>query len=560
MKKLQILSVYMAAVMAACALSAPAFADTPDKYYTLNASIAGVEFDSAESFFEFLKSIENEKKVDGLEKEISDYLTSTDFIFIPQEFSDKTEYISKITITPTYANTMFYIDDVRYEMYYYFSQKAGGNMLNEAKSYVSEGTHSAEKLKNGVYCYERSIFDSTECYYLWKENNNHFVLRINASLNKDYEQLCTIEEYKPAEKEAVNANLAQSTAIKTAEDLMSMKADGTYHLENDIDLSGVKWRSISGFKGTFNGNGYEIKNLTSKTYGLFSSLKSNAVVTNVKLTNVNIMSKYKTVGAVASLINSSAENVQVENCFVSGIVASCRKKYNTPSSSSTAGAIVGKNSSESSVISYCYSNAVVCAEKQAGGIVGINKGAVTNSGFGGTIENSQNVYELACDENGEKTDDYTYMYSCGGICGINYGTIENCLSDYTDKACATYVGGIAGRATPNSKISDCVNLTKIWLSDDMYCGFIAGYASKKAEIKNCYTREADNTTTLDNIGKTVGKFSINIIPVDELGNEESFAGLCDCWGIRNGKPAPYFLADYLSLERIFTIKGGKLAE
>ena len=351
---------------------------------------------------------------------------------------------------------------------------------------------------------------------------------------------------------------SESTAIKTPKDLMNMQSDGVYHLANDIDLSGVKWRSISGFKGIFNGNGYEIKNLTSTTYGLFSTLKSNAVVKNVKLTNVNIMSKYKTVGGVAALINGSTENVEIDNCFVSGVVASCLTKYNKTSKSSTAGAIVGKNNSESSMISSCYSNAVVCAERQVGGIAGINKGTVMNSAFGGTIENSKNVYELVCGLDGEVTDDYTYLYCCGGICGINYGTIENCLSNYTDKACGKYNGGIAGRTLPDSKITNSLNLTKIWLSDDMYCGLIAGYASKKADITNCYTREQNKSMTLDNIGKTAGKFSVKKIAMDELGSKNILSSLGGEWCIENGMPSLVSVNDYITLKKLFEIKGGKL--
>ncbi|MBE6845653.1 MAG: hypothetical protein E7508_08105 [Ruminococcus sp.] len=350
----------------------------------------------------------------------------------------------------------------------------------------------------------------------------------------------------------------ESTEIRTVKELMNMKSNGTYHLANDIDLSNVKWRSISGFKGTFDGNGYEIKNLKSTTYGLFSSLKSNAVVKNVKLTNVNIMSKYKTVGAVAALINSSAENVEIDNCFVSGVVASCLTKYNKTASSSTAGAIVGKNSSKSTVISNCYSNAVVCAEKQAGGIVGINKGTVLNSGFGGAIENSKNIYELACDTNGEKNDDYTYMYCCGGICGINYGIIESCLSEYTDMACSKYNGGFAGRTLPDSKITNSLNLTKIWLSDDMYCGLIAGYASKKADIANCCTRERNNSMTLNAVGKTVGKFSAITISLEDLGNEKCLNVIGDKWCIENEKPVPISIKDYIALEKTASIKGERL--
>lgn len=539
-----------------CTVNADASAEISNKSYTYVNELSGIEFNSYENFVKFVSENKSRSQISEVDASVSDFLLGAEYIYIPDEY--KTSEIKSILVTPTYISVAFNINDIYFSFYHYYSVSSAERQINEAKGYYNKNRYSAGKTSvgdNTVYFYERPIFDDTESYYVWEQDDNCFTLRIGEGADELYAKCCNARPVSLSN----NQQDLQGTAIKTAKELMNMESDGVYYLANDIDLSNVKWRSISGFKGTFDGNGYEIKNLTSKTYGLFSSLKSNAVVKNVKLTNVNIMSKYKTVGAVASLINSSADNIQIDNCFVSGVVASCLTKYNKSSSSSTAGTIVGKNSSKSTVISNCYSNAVVCAERQAGGIVGINKGSVISSGFGGTIENSKNVYELVCGEDGEVTDDYTYMYCCGGICGINYGIVENCLSNYTDMACSQYNGGFAGRTLPNSKITDSLNLTKIWLSDDMYCGLIAGYASKKADITNCYTRERNNSMALDAVGKTVGKFSATTIALDELGNEKCLSVLGDEWCIDNEKPVLVSIKDYASLEKTVTIKGGKLA-
>ncbi len=350
---------------------------------------------------------------------------------------------------------------------------------------------------------------------------------------------------------------AERTAIKTADELMNMKPDGTYYLANDIDLSDVEWRSVRNFRGVFDGNGYEIKNLTSKTYGLFAELKSNAVIKNVKLTNAKILSKYKIVGGIAAIINVNVKNVCIDNCYVDGIVASCLKRYKKPSDGSTAGAIVGKNNSASSIISGCYSNAVVCSERQVGGIVGVNKGTVMNSGFGGVIENSQNVWELVVGKYGQKTEAYIYLYCCGGICGFNYGTVKNCLSNYDDRATGRYTGGIVGANMENSKILNCVNLAKVSYND-MYCGLIAGFASKKSEITNCFTMERNKNMTSRNVGKTVKAFSVKEIPTDKLGNKKSFEGLDGEWRFKNNMPFPASIKGYISLDKTVTIRGEKI--
>lgn len=141
---------------------------------------------------------------------------------------------------------------------------------------------------------------------------------------------------------------------------------------------------------------------------------------------------------------------------------------------------------------------------------------------------------------------------------FGYGTVESCLSNYTDMACGTYAGGIVGRSMKNSKITDCFNLTKIWLNDNMYPGLIAGYAAKKSEITNTYSREYNNSMTMDIVGKTAGKFKVTFIPLDKLGNEESLEGLSDKWCIDNELPMLVSIKDYAALEKTYTIKGGRL--
>lgn len=83
----------------------------------------------------------------------------------------------------------------------------------------------------------------------------------------------------------VNA-ITNGNAVRTPSQLMNMKSNGNYYLACDIDLSNIAWKSINGFSGHFDGNGYEITGLTSETYGLFSTLKTGAVVENVELTDV----------------------------------------------------------------------------------------------------------------------------------------------------------------------------------------------------------------------------------------------------------------------------------
>jgi hypothetical protein len=87
--------------------------------------------------------------------------------------------------------------------------------------------------------------------------------------------------------------------IYSADDFNKVRDYATYNfkLEKDIDMSsyssGDGWVPIEKFKGTFDGRGYTISNLTidrpTKTNcGLFAEVESGAALKNITLDNVNV--------------------------------------------------------------------------------------------------------------------------------------------------------------------------------------------------------------------------------------------------------------------------------
>lgn len=323
-------------------------------------------------------------------------------------------------------------------------------------------------------------------------------------------------------------------AIKSAKDLMSMKSNGDYYLANDIDLAKVKWKPISNFSGSFDGKNHQIENLRSSGYGLFSSLKSGAEVKNVIMSDVYIDSRYKSVGAVASVISHNEKNVTVENCSVSGVVASCLTKYKTGGADriSTAGAIVGVNNSPSSVVKDCFSNAVVAAENICGGIVGQNVGTISVSGFDGTLANSYNIPELRCKPGQACTDDAAMGGTYGGICGLNKGKITSCFND-----CLVpnegFSGGIVGQMDSGS-VSKCVNTALIaagYPENGDAVGLIVGKMASKASLSDCYTIKPTTDSAQNDVG--AGKTGTKTYGVSKqnFGKLSSFKRLVGDWFI-----------------------------
>ncbi|MBO4422896.1 MAG: hypothetical protein J5879_05625 [Clostridia bacterium] len=122
-----------------------------------------------------------------------------------------------------------------------------------------------------------------------------------------------------------------------------------------------------------------------------------------------------------------------------------------------------------------------------GGIVGHNKGVISDCGFGGTVSAS---------------GDYA-----GGIAGYNEGQIIDCSND-GEISGGSYIGGIAGYSTgeiKNSKVSSYSNV-----SGSSNVGGVAGYSS--ANIENCYNKSTvtGNGTDAMKIGGIAGESTGNI--------------------------------------------------
>ena len=111
-----------------------------------------------------------------------------------------------------------------------------------------------------------------------------------------------------------------SKVIRTAADFSAVKYTGTniegyYVLDGDIDASGAiisgasyAWSQNSGFKGTFDGRGYTVRNLTVGPYGIFGTLGS-ATVKNVNFENAILQANSSLLAW--TMYKSTIENVNV---------------------------------------------------------------------------------------------------------------------------------------------------------------------------------------------------------------------------------------------------------
>ena len=271
------------------------------------------------------------------------------------------------------------------------------------------------------------------------------------------------------------------TAVTTAQQLKDafVLNDKTCKvmLCKDIDLSelGENWTAVGTnadrFKGTFDGNGFTISNLTINEpsydkHGLFG-YADGATIRNVALENVNVKGNQYMGGLVGC-----AGNTKIENCTSTGTVTGC----------SDVGGLVGA----------AYGNTTIENSSSSGSVTG-------RSNIGGLVgENTDNSTITNCSASVEVTgNNYT-----GGLVGyVNASTIENCTSTGTVSG-NSKVGGLVGSAySSNTSIKNSKTTSSVSGTDEAYTGAVVGYYSVGTGSGNEYN------STVNGEMRAVGKIN-----------------------------------------------------
>ena len=296
----------------------------------------------------------------------------------------------------------------------------------------------------------------------------------------------------------------------------------TFVMTNDIDMSGLTLSqdgiigedSTKAFKGTFLGNGYEIKNVkfdinntAINNLGLFG-YTDGATIKDLGLSNVTInnSNSARTVGAlIGEAIGST-----IENCYVSG--GSINYSINVKTSSYVGG-LVGdsKNSSINNSFSSIdinvsgKSDTTVCT----GGLVG----ASINS----SISNSYSLGNITQSTTG----------SIGGFVGylINRSiSINNCYSMGNVKSTSTnnntiggFVGKIVGRIT-NAYATGKVE-TAYEGSTASIGGFVGNVPGASMRFTNCaYNTESGTVNNGAGYANQYGAIGYSLAQINAEGN------------------------------------------
>lgn len=273
----------------------------------------------------------------------------------------------------------------------------------------------------------------------------------------------------------------QPYLIASKSDLLSVFADfsssdANYQLATDIDLEGEKIDvggsgTSSAFEGTFDGNGYSIKNCTVKAnsfnngfpyVGLFG--RNNGTIKNLTLDNVICLTN----GLVVLNNSNISLSAGILTGYNSGVIYNCQVKNSAIRVSTN----IKRNN----------------ATLNIGGIAGYSEGLIEYSAF-----TNGNIYGIASKGNG--------TINVGGIAGILAGSkisesyVSSSKINVSNGGKTTFaLGGVVGNmvtrtaedtSTINPKLSMCLVYSVSKNTDGNTFGYIAGKETS-GEFTNCY--------------------------------------------------------------------------
>ncbi|MCL1820777.1 MAG: hypothetical protein FWG36_08995, partial [Oscillospiraceae bacterium] len=306
----------------------------------------------------------------------------------------------------------------------------------------------------------------------------------------------------------INPPVADSIPISTRAQLtaISNNLSGNYHLTNDIDLSNMEWSPINAFTGTFDGQGYVIRNLkitgSRGSSGLFMSTSGATIInvglegTFIDINRVDVYGGYEfNVGGIVA----TARNSIIKNCYNIGYVS-----FNTTSDRSiTITVIVGGicGYAENVNISDSYNTSDVNAYVFSYGMATLRTGGIC-----GYIRG--NIAISNCFNAGAVASNSPFTSKAGGIAGgvvsaitssiiskcYNVGTVSASVIFPTTSIVAAGAGGIIGGANADYSISnepiivDCYNVGDVTSSSNgrPTAGGICSSITDYFTINNCY--------------------------------------------------------------------------
>lgn len=376
--------------------------------------------------------------------------------------------------------------------YDYYADGANLDYVNEAGSVSAieavshgagsmnaEGTFTAEKVKeinsaefvkalnDNLYDIAKTLGDTE--LKLWKLSDDGKITLSDEVFINDVIDTSIFESGKGTAEEPY--------MLKTADQLRAFASSLSEHIDysgvfielmSDIDISDKEWIPIGDsdyvFNGSFDGKGHTVSGMTvgstdtakkleeGKNYiGFFSVLGTDAVVKNVKLTDVLINISYNSsayAGGIAAVMNSEGEG------YKGAVIDSCSVKGKMTLTSDKGNNFVG------GIASYVYKGAIINCMTDVDAYCTVTKGgsfgetgglaALVNRGLVANSYSLRNVYG-----SGNREDEGMAVIS--SLVAVNAGNLVNCYGagQHETNDYSIYTGAVSGWITGIGHTYDC---------------------------------------------------------------------------------------------------------
>jgi len=320
-----------------------------------------------------------------------------------------------------------------------------------------------------------------------------------------------------------------ATTITTYAGLVAIADDLTadYVLGNDIEASGENFTPLGTFTGTWDGQGYKIKNLTITISGAGTQKGALFTVNQGTIENLGLEDCVISVtstgsNAYAGGITHENDNGAIRNCYTTGTITAISQGALYWAD---AGGICTWNENTGE-IAYCYSTATITATSArhaaGGGLIAFNMAAICESYATGNVTATSSY-----SDGGTATVQVGGFATFNGYTAWGDGTITDCYAKGNVSATggtANYAGGfVEDNQTADSTITNCYSIgtTTGATGDGGFCRTNSG------TVSNCFW---DTTTSSDaesdgGTGKTTAQMKTKATFTDATWN------FIDTWSI-----------------------------
>ena len=315
------------------------------------------------------------------------------------------------------------------------------------------------------YKYANSITNSgfINCYQIDNRGNSvefsQEKINYEESTNENIVLLKTVEDWKNIANNVNNGiDSYEGKTIVLMKDLNF----------NNVDTDFICIGKTNSFKGTFDGNGYVIKNITSSTEnGLFGKVENSTIKNVISLDNSFQLTNAQFGGLIQEGYNSTIKNIAVKG----------NSNISCEINAESYGAVIGY--AKDSVITNCVN------ERNYESISG------STSNIAGILGKGDNIHISNCRNEGDFTSTQ-YNGNLAGIVGVmsNGGIVESCYNtgSLTSQA-GHYVAGIVSGNLDGGIVKYCFNTGNIQSNSGSYGIIYTAIPSnnqKGSKIISCY--------------------------------------------------------------------------